>query len=55
MPHALVWALGSPAPDADVENCKNECNQLTGDKPPLGWRIHADRLPRTRWCAIVFR
>jgi 5-hydroxyisourate hydrolase-like protein (transthyretin family) len=28
VPHALVRASGSPAPGVDVENCKNECNQL---------------------------
>jgi len=40
-------ATGNPAPDADGQSCRNECNWRAGDKPPLGWRIHADKLLRT--------
>ena len=45
--HRFEQASDNSTLDADVQSCRSECNWLTGDKPPSGWHIHANRLLRT--------
>ncbi len=40
--HSSVQASDNPTLDADGRSCRNGCNWLIGDKPPLGWHSHAD-------------